>query len=198
MRSFLSLSLAPLAAAAALWAAPAAALNWRIAPAESQITFAYTENGEPAEGRFKRFGGVGEFDRARPQRARLDLEIAVDSIELSNGFRTSFVKTETWFDAESHPTAHFILDEIRLDPSAGEPEVGETARYAVVGRLRIKGVERPVETAIDLTLDARRARAVGAVTFERSAFGVGDRIGGLFVDLSDAITVQFDIVANRL
>ena len=188
-----------MAAALGLPAGHAWALNWRIAPDQSQITFDYTEDGAPAQGRFERFEGLGEFDRARPQRARLDLTIEIDSIQLSSGFRSSFVKTETWFDAENFPEARFKLEEIALaDPAKPAPAEGETARYRVAGVLEIKGAEQEVDTVIDLTLEARRARAVGSLAFKRSDFNIGDRIGGLFVELGDEIIVNFDIIANRL
>ena len=175
----------------------ALALNWRIAPDQSHIAFRYQEDGAPAEGRFEHFEGVAEFDDARPNRARMDLKIRVDSIALSDGFRSDFVKNETWFDARRFPVAGFTLNQIA--PVAAEgAAAGETQRYTVEGVLTIKGRSKPIRTEIDLKLQDRTARATGSVDFSRAEFGVGDAFGGFFVDIGDKITVDFDITARRI
>ncbi|MEL6979678.1 MAG: YceI family protein [Pseudomonadota bacterium] len=196
-------SLQPFLALAALLAAtfsttPAAALNWRIDPAESAIAFRYTEDGAPEVGAFAAFKGVAEFDAARPHRARLDLIIEVDSIELKDAFRSGFVQSETWFDSAAHPRALFRLERIALAPSAPPAAADEPRPYDVEGVLTIKGVSLPIATQIDLTLQDRVARAVGEVRFDRRAFSIGDAFGALFVDIGAEIIVAFDIVAKRI
>lgn len=185
-----------LIAAASLWAAPAQALNWRIAPAESQIAFRYEEDGEPGQGAFGTFEGTAEFDAARPQRARLDIEIRIDSIKLPDSLRTSFVQTETWFDSAQFPTATFRLE--RITPAAEAGAAGGPRPYDVEGVLTIKGESRPLATQIMLTLEPRRARAVGEVRFDRRDFRIGDDFGALFVEIGSEIAVAFDIVARRI
>lgn len=182
-------------------ASPAAAFNWRIAPDESEIRFAYIEDGEPAEGRFTKFGGVAEFDPLRPGVARLNLEIKIDSIDLSDDFRSDFVQSETWFDEERFPKAVFTLKKlIPENPAAAHPVSAggrQEIRYRAEGELTIKGQTRPASTPFTLVLENGVAHASGALRFNRFDFNVGDRVGGLFVDIGDQIAVEFDLVARK-
>lgn len=191
-------TIAALFCAAAYVAGPAAALafNWRIQPAESEIVFEYQEDGAPAAGRFTRFEGVAEFDRRRPERARLTLKIDVDSIALSDNFRSEFVKNETWFDEKSFPQAVYVLRSLTL--AEGADPRADTLRYIAEGDLTIKGRTKRLTTSFELDLDSGRARARGRLAFNRFDFNVGDRVGGLFVDIGDEVAVAFDLAAKRL
>ncbi len=175
-----------LAAAAILCAAaPAAAEIWRIDPDESVIRFEYLEDGEAKSGVFERFSGRGVFDRDRPDRATLILEIRTDSVELEDGFRTSFVQGDVWFDTERHPEARYELR--RLEPQSGDV-------YLATGVLTIKGISREFRIPLNIEIEQGRARAVGRLAFNRFDFEVGDN--GLFVDIGDDIAVEFDLVAT--
>ena len=180
-----------LTAAALLLAlhAPALAATWRVDPSQSKLAFTYKEDGKPAFGSFERFSGTGSFDPATPQNATLDLTIEVGSITLKDGVRSSIVKGETWFDAENIPTARFQLK--KLTP------LDKPGLYRADGVLTIKNFSRRVRPVVRLDIDGRTARARGKITFRRSHFRVGDVALSLFVEVSDRITVDFDVRARR-
>lgn len=199
---FLLAGLAAFGLAAAAAPAPAVAFNWRISPENSEIRFSYTEDGDPAVGRFTQFSGVAEFDPRRPGVARLDLKIEIDSIALSDGFRSDFVQTETWFNEERFPTASFrltrLIPEEPVDAAPLEAGARRVLRYRAEGELTIKGETRPTATPFTLVLENGGARATGALRFNRFDFHVGDKIGGLFVEIGEDVAVEFDLAAQKL
>ena len=103
--------------------------------------------------------------------------------------RSSLVKTETWFDAENVPQARFQLKNLTPLKKAGV--------YRAEGVLTIKNFSRRVRPVVALDVDKNTARARGRISFKRSHFRVGDPTLSLFVEVSDEITVDFDLRARR-
>lgn len=180
-----------LAVAALLFATPdiASAAKWRVDPGKSKLAFTYKEDGKPAFGSFEKFSGTGSFDPNAPQKAKLDLVIHVGSIKLKDGVRSGIVKGETWFDSENIPTARFQLK--KLTP------MDKPGLYRAEGVLTIKNFSRRIRPVVRLDIKDRTARARGRITFRRSHFRVGDVTLSLFVEVSDRITVDFDVRARR-
>ena len=166
-----------------LASAPALAESWRVELSKSSVSFFYTEDGKPKSGVFRRFSGGGEFDRRRPERARLRFEIDLKSILLEDALRTGVVKDTVWFDVKSHPKATYVLTSLKR--RRGD-------QFVATGELTIKGTTRALTAPVRLNIDKRRARAVGEFEFDRFDFKVGDRI----FDISDQVSVRFDLVAT--
>ena len=170
-------------------ASQALAAKWQVDQGRSKLAFIYKEDGEPAFGKFEKFSGVGSFDASSPQKAKLDLTIDVRSIRLKDGLRSSLVKTETWFDAKNIPKARFQLKKLTPTKKAGV--------YRADGVLTIKNFSRRIRPVVTLAINKNTARARGKISFKRSQFRVGDPTISLFVEVSDRITVDFDIRARR-
>lgn len=188
MRRILTSGALAAAMAIALAIAPAQANDWRVAPGRSSLQFLYKEDGAPAQGRFTRFDGVGAFSRSRPSDSRFTLTIDVASITLRDRFRDDFVKNEVWFNTARYPTATFQLTGLR--------RIGGD-RYRATGVLAIKDVRRQVSTQVTLRIDSDTAVARGEIAFDRFDYHVGDRLGSLFVEISDDVAVRFELVAER-
>ena len=171
-----------------LMAAPEAqAGEWEVDPDASEIRFDYTVDGKPFAGRFARVSGAGRFEPAAPERTRLDLRIAVESLELGNPLETAFALSSGWFDAKAHPTATYRL--ARLTPLGG-------GRWEALGDVTIKDRTVIVRTPLALEIAEDRAEAVGTVAFDRLEFGLGGGIGELFVEIGREVSVSFDLVAR--
>lgn len=172
----------------ALAVTPAAARDWAVDPARSEIVFDYAENGQPAKGRFAEIAGQGAFDPARPAEARLALTVAIGSIDLGDALETAFAQGRDWFDADGHPEAVFVLTELQeLVPGGGA--------YKARGALTIKGVRREIAAPMTLTVEGDMARATGVLALNRRDFGVGVGLSDRLVTIGERITVRFDLTA---
>lgn len=167
-------------------AAPAPA--WAVRPERSEVRFAYSLDGRAAEGRFAAFAGAGAFDRSAPEAARFELRIESASIDLGSRLVSLYATSSEWFDARNHPAVVYRLT--GLTPLGG-------TRYAAAGEIRVKGRAAETVSEIALEIGEGRARAAGALALSRSAFGLGTELSDLFVEIGDAVTVRFDLVATR-
>jgi len=180
-----------LLAGLALWPAFAGAsgpAGWRLVPERSTIRFAYTLDGQVQEGRFGRFSGTGSFAPEAPQAARFTLRIDTLSIDLGNALVDAYATSREWFDSKRHPEVVYRLD--ALTPRG-------TERYRALGTVRIKGRQAATRAPMRLEIGADEARATGSLTVSRRAFALGTELTDLVVDLADAVTVHFDLMAER-
>ena len=165
----------------------AEAKEWRVVPARSEIVFEYEADGEPAEGSFGRFSGMGTFDPAAPAEATLELRIRTESIDLGDAKASAFATSAEWFDSANHPEIVYRLESLaRL----------EGDRYRAEGTLTIRGRTRPVTTTVTLEVGEREAHASGTLTVNRKDYGLGVGPMSLFVDIGPQVSVRFDLTAN--
>ena len=162
---------------------------WRVAPAESAITFAYRSNGLADKGVFARFNGSGRFDRQAPGDATLELRIASGSIDLGDPRASAFATSAEWFDAANHPEIVYRL--LNLTPEAGD-------RYLARGALTIRGQTRPVTSTIRLEIKGAEAHAAGTLKIDRKDYGLGIGPMSLFVTVGPEVDVTFDLTAHPL
>ncbi len=183
-----TLSLATLGLATlGLAAVPVAAEDWVVDAEASSIRFVYAVDGRAAEGVFRTVEGEGAFDPAAPGATRLELRIAVRSLDLGDPLETGFALSAGWFDAGTFPVARYRL--ARLTPLGA-------GRWEALGDITIKGRTQVVRTPVTLDLGEDAARARAEVAFDRSYFGIGGDIGALFVDIGETVTVSIDLVAR--
>jgi len=176
---------------AVLGMAPAKALavDWRLAPAQSQVLFEYQRDGTPTEGRFRVFAGGGVFDRDAPGDARLELRIESTSIDLDDSMTSAFATSAEWFDSANHPQVIYRL--LKLTPQGGD-------RYHAEGRLMIRGRTKLIATTITLRIGAGEAHATGSLLLDRKDFLLGIGPSALFVDIGREVAVHFDLTAHPI
>lgn len=179
----------PAALAAALLLAPcvANAAEWEVIPGESAVTFRYTEDGRPRDGRFPAFDARIAFDPDRPAAAELLFDVETARIDLGDALREGVLLTSPWFDAQSHPRARFELT--RLLP------VGPGWRAE--GALTIKDRTLPVAFPVVIETTGGRGRARGTLTVDRGAFALRDAALEAFVTIGEEVEIAFDIAARH-
>ncbi len=171
--------------------------RYRIDPIHSRIGFvARHAMVTKVRGSFHEFDGSGFFDADDPTRSTIELTIDAKSIDTGNADRDSHLRSNDFFDMDSHPTIHFKSTKV-------EP-VGED-RFRVTGDLTIRGVTKPV--TVDFTLTGpvtdtfgnQRIGLEGTTKINRKDWGVSWNApleaGGLLV--SDEITLEFDVSAVK-
>lgn len=182
--------LAGAAVAAAVLLAPslAAAQAWVVDKARSTLAFKGAASGQSFSGRFKTWDAQITFDPANLAAARVAATIAVASADTSNGERDELLPTSAFFDARKFPQATFVAS--RFVSKGGN-------RYEASGDLTIKGVTRPVTLPFTLAISGNTAQMTGALTLNRSAFGVGTGQWASEKTIATAVQVTINLTATR-
>ena len=164
-------------------------VEWRIAPAESEIVFEFRSDGEPAEGTFSEFSGTGRFRPEAPSEATFEIRIRSASIDLGDARADAVATSAEWFDSANHPHIVYRLSDLT--------HLGAN-RYRARGDLEIRGKTRPVTTTITLQIGEETARAQGRLTVNRRDYGLGVGPISLFVEIGPRVSVRFDLTAHPL
>lgn len=162
---------------------------WTINPAESEIVFRYTLNGEQKQGVFHKFQATGQFSATRPEKASLHLKVATESIDLSNTLASAYATSAEWFDSKNHPNVEFVL--IKLTPMGG-------TEYLANGTLMMRGASKSITAKLDLSVGTNTAFATGRLTITRRDFLLGYGPSTAVVDVGDDVTIDFKLRARTL
>ena len=144
-------------------------------------------------GDFDSVSGTVEFDPAKPEAARFDATIEVNSLHTGDPQRDGHLKTPDFFDAEKFPTITFRSK--KISPSGGK-------NYKATGDLTIRGATREVTLDIEGLSDEvtdpwkLQRRGVAASTrISRKAFGLAFDPDGAMV--SDNVEITLDVEMTR-
>lgn len=163
--------------------------QWDIIPAESSISFTGTQNNAPVTGAFKLFKGTIEVDPEKPESAKLDFIINMDSLSVSYADLANILITPEWFDIKAFPTAEFKSNKIsKIDDQ----------HYSAAGILTIKNKSQPIVLKFTAVESPKNHGAVeGSTIIKRSDFGVGSGEWASTDTVKDEVTVNFKVAATR-
>src|SRR3954465_3750439 len=171
--------------------------NWTIDTSHSRVGFtARHAMVTKVRGAFHEFSGTANLNAENPADSRIDLTIEVASVNTGNEQRDGHLRTNDFFDAETHPQIRFVSTNVeRVDPE----------NYRLTGDLTIKGITNPVTVDFEYTGVAtdpygnQRAGFEGKASINRKDWGVSFNAaletGGVLV--SEKIDLEFDISAIR-
>lgn len=165
-----------------------AADAWNVSQDDSEIGFVGTQLGADFEGRFDAFDADIVFSPDDLAGSSVTVVIDIASVDTQNGDRDSQIVSPEWFDAAQWPTAKFETKSFR-EVSPG--------MYEAVADLTIRDVTREVTLPFELAINGTQAAAKGAVTIQRTDFGVGQ---GQWADTSqvgDDVTIAITVTATR-
>jgi polyisoprenoid-binding protein YceI len=171
--------------------------TWTIDTSHSRVGFtARHAMVTKVRGSFNEFVGTAELNAENPAASHIDLTIEVASVNTGNEQRDGHLRTNDFFDAETHPQIRFV--------STNVERLG-TEDYRLTGDLTIKGITHPVSVDFEFTGVAtdpygnQRAGFEGKATINRKDWGVSFNAaletGGVLV--SEKIGLEFDISAIR-
>ena len=134
-----------LGALAEVPAPAAAAANWRIDPARTQIAFAIDAVGYPrTEGKFRRFEGRISIDFEHPDKSGVAFHVQSGSVDVGSASFSDYIRSVAFLDSAKYPSIDF-------DSTSVQRINDHTVR--VSGELTLLGVTRPL--SVDVTV-ARR------------------------------------------
>ncbi len=157
-------------------------------PAKSSITAVFKQMNVPAEGKFKKFNARIEFDAAKPDASKANVDIDINSFDLGDPMFNSEVMKKDWFNAAQFPQASFTSTSMK--PIAAD-------KFDVAGKLTIKGKTADVHFPMSVKKEGSNQVFEGALPIKRLAFNIGE---GEWKDTSvvaDDVTIKFRVVAAQ-
>jgi polyisoprenoid-binding protein YceI len=178
--------LAALALLGALHAARAAEYN-AVQADKGALGFVFKQMNVPVEGRFKRFSTQLSFDPAKPQAARVVLDIDLASIDAGSAEANDEVVGKSWLNAKQFPRARF--------ESTGVKALGGN-RYEVTGNFTLKGKTQVLVVPVVFKPEGNVASYSGSLTIRRADYAVGEGVWAAFDTVANEIQVSFRGVAT--
>ena len=189
---------AALALLAALALAPAARAEketFTFDKAHTELGFKVRHFVSKVGGRFTKFDGAIDIDRANPAASTVSLKIDATSIDTGNANRDKHLNTADFFDTAKFPEITFTSTKIAAKA---------TNVYEVTGDLTIRGVTKPVVLTITSNGFAADGRGGQKAGFEvtgkinRKDFGVSwNNITDGNAMLSDDVDLLINVEANK-
>lgn len=153
----------------------------------SQVTFTSKQMGVPVEGTFKKFSAQLNFDPAKPETGKAQVEIDTASVDAGSTEANEEVVGKNWFNVRQFPAAKFVSTSVK--PAGNN-------RYDVTGKLTIRDKTRDVTIPFTLTPQGNTAQFQGSFAIKRLDYDIG-RGGGWDVDtVADDVNIKFKIVAD--
>jgi polyisoprenoid-binding protein YceI len=128
------------------------------------------------------------FDANRLADSRVDVTVAMASVEMIDADVNKALQGRDWLDSERFPQAIFRASDIRQV---------EQNRYLARGALTIKDVEQQIEVPFMWTEGADTATIVGELTFKRAAFHIGLGEWASTAVVGPDVTVKFSVKLCR-
>lgn len=152
----------------------------------SEIRFVSKQLGVNVEGRFRKWRANVDFRPRDLSHSRTEFEIDLASIDLASEESERELRNAQWFDTARFPVARFT--------STSVSDLGQD-RYAITGRLSLKGVTRDVTVPVALTRDgAGNTVATGEFTLKRLEFKVGEGMWADTATVADDVVVRLRMV----
>lgn len=172
-----------------LFAVVTACAAQQVVPAQSELGFTFKQMGVPVKGQFKRWQAQVAFDPAKPEAAKIQITVAMNSVAFGAPEAEAEVVKPDWFDVSKHPTATFESRSVMA--LAGN-------RFQVNGVLTIKGQPQPAVVPVTLTQQGGNGTASGTLAIKRLDYKIG---GGEWADpslVANEVQVNFKIALTGL
>jgi polyisoprenoid-binding protein YceI len=163
-------------------AAPADSLKFN--NTASKIEFVGKKKDGSHTGGFKKFTGTMEVPSGDFSKAKVAVEIQVDSISTDNDKLTTHLKSPDFFDVRTNPKATFASTAIK--PVAGD----EGWTHLMTGQLTMHGVTKSVSIPVTVQTTETGLKVTGKVTLHRKDFGMTYGEGMVDNDVAVTLTLQ--------
>lgn len=154
--------------------------------AKSSVSAVFKQMGVPVEGKFKKFVAQIEFDPAKPDVARAQVDIDIAGFDLgADDFNKEVLKTE-WFHHAKFPKASFTSSNIKSS---------NANQLQVSGKLSIKGKTVDVNFPLSIKKEGKLHVFSGSLPIKRLAFNIGE---GEWKDtglVADEVIIKFNVSA---
>jgi polyisoprenoid-binding protein YceI len=158
--------------------------RWTIDGSRSAVQFIVTKFGfEDVTGIFHESEGTIQYEPDRPEQSRIEWRVKVASVTTDAANRDRALQSPEYFDAARHPYLSFVSRSVRA-LSANRLEVS--------GQLTMRGVTRPLVTAVNVVTRGPSPSFETAFEVNRYDFGIA---GGSVMGRLIGRTVRIRLVA---
>jgi polyisoprenoid-binding protein YceI len=158
----------------------------------SRIRFIASQEGAPVEGGFDGFTAEIVFDPQDLGASRVVVEIDTASITTGNKDRDATLRSASFFDVQTWPTARFASEQ--LTHQDGD-------RYEARGQLTMRDVTKEVVLPFELVIrdqdgGRRLANAQGELTISRLDYGIGQGEWASTKTVGEDVVIRMEIMAS--
>ncbi len=174
-------------ALALLGASLAQAAPLKVDAAKSKVTITFKQMNVPVDAQFKKFAAQLDYDAAKPEATKAQVEIDVASFDLGDADYNKEVLKKEWFNAAQFAKASFVLS--NLKPAAA-------GSLTASGKLSIKGKVLDVQFPLNVKTEGKSFHFTGKLPIKRLSFNIGE---GEWKDtgmVADEVTIQFNFYAQ--
>ena len=146
----------------------------------------FKQMGVPVEGKFKKFSAHIDYDPAKPDAAKAQVDIEINGFDLGAADFNSEVLKPEWFNNAKFPKASFTSSTIKAN--------GAT-QLTVNGKLIIKGKSLDVSFPLHVKKDGSNHVFEGNLPIKRLTFNIGE---GEWKDtgmVADEVVIKFRVSA---
>jgi cytochrome b561 len=172
----------------ALLLSPLDAMAAPIDATRSTVTFAGKQMGVPVEGLFRRVSGNLDWNAARPEQSRVQVEVDLTSIDLGEPQFNAELQGRSFFDTVPFPKATFTS--VSMKPLGG-------GRFEVSGRLAIKGVARDLVAPVTVREDGGQRIFEAVFPIRRLDYRIGEGEWSDQKTLANEVQVRVRLVTAR-
>lgn len=153
---------------------------------KSSLGFVYKQMNVPVEGRFRKFSAQLGFDPAKPDKARVDLDIDLAGIDAGSPEANDEVSGKVWFNTKAFPQAKFVSSSVK---SLG----GD--KYSVTGKMTLKGRTQEITAPFTFTPQGKDGVFEGAFVLKRADFAIGEGPWADFGTVANEVQIKFRLLA---
>lgn len=172
----------------ALHALPGMAAVFNAVIAEkSSVRFVARQMNVPVEGSFKTFSAQINFDPAKPEAGKAQIEIDLAGIDAGSAEANDEVKGKAWFNTRDYPSAKFVSSAVK--------SLGGN-RYEASGKMTIKGRTRDVVAPFSAIVQGNTLFIDGSIPMLRLQYGIGDGAWADTATVADEVQVRFHLALS--
>lgn len=155
---------------------------------DSEVRFTAHQTFSQTNGKFSDVKGTFDIDREDVAKSYVRVKIRAASIDTDNTSRDDHLRSEDFFDVKKH--AHILFESTSIAPV-------EKDRVRVKGRLKVKGIEVPVEFIMKLTWRDDGVDAYGRLTIDRNTIGITYEAPFYAPALKPNVNLELDVKLRR-
>jgi len=157
-------------------------------PARSEISFGFRQENVPGTGKFRKFAAQVNFDAAKPEATKANIEVDVNSIDFGDENWNRDALGASWFNGKQFPKSTFTV--------SGAKAIGG-GRFEAPGKFTLKGITRDVTATFTAKADAGGTLIEGSAPLKRLDYKIGDGSWADTAVVANEVAVRFKLYLKK-
>ncbi|WP_028448528.1 YceI family protein [Chitinibacter tainanensis] len=153
--------------------------------AKSRLGFTFSQMNTPTEGLFKAYTATVDFDPAKPEAAKAQIIVDLNSIDVGGPDGNAEAKKKAWFDVAANPKATFTATSVKALGGG---------KFETKGTLNIKGITKEVVGQMTAKQQGAELVLEGNVPLLRLNYKLGDGAWADTGTVANEVTVKYKLV----